>query len=55
MTIPQMPQLGTVAARNTFLIDPSGKIVKVYEKVNPTGHSQEVLAALAEFQKGAAK
>jgi peroxiredoxin Q/BCP len=55
MTIPQAPQLGTVAARNTFLIDPSGKIVKVYEKVNPTGHSTEVLAALAELQKGAGK
>lgn len=55
MTIPQAPELGTVAARNTFLIDPNGKIVKVYEKVNPTGHSQEVLAALAELQKGAAR
>src|SRR5208282_5981106 len=26
MTIPQAPQLGTIAARNTFLINPSGKI-----------------------------
>jgi peroxiredoxin Q/BCP len=39
------------AARNTFLIDPSGKIVKVYVKVNPTPHSEEVLAALDELQK----
>jgi thioredoxin-dependent peroxiredoxin len=52
MTIPQAPQLGTIAARNTFLIDPSGKIVKEFIKVNPTGHSAEVLAALAELQKG---
>jgi thioredoxin-dependent peroxiredoxin len=52
MTIPQAPQLGTVAARNTFLIDPSGKIVKEFIKVNPTGHSDEVLAALADLQKG---
>jgi peroxiredoxin Q/BCP len=51
MTIPQAPQLGTVAARNTFLIDPSGKIVKEFIKVNPTGHSEEVLAALAGLQK----
>ena len=51
MTIPQAPQLGTVAARNTFLIDPSGKIVKEFIKVNPTGHSEEVLAALTELQK----
>jgi thioredoxin-dependent peroxiredoxin len=53
MTIPQMPQLGTIAARNTFLIDPHGKIVKEFIKVNPTGHSAQVLAALDELQKGA--
>jgi thioredoxin-dependent peroxiredoxin len=51
MTIPQAPQLGVIAARNTFIIDPQGKIVKEFIKVNPTGHSQEVLAALAELQK----
>jgi thioredoxin-dependent peroxiredoxin len=53
MTIPQMPQLGTIAARNTFLINPEGKIVKEFIKVNPTGHSAQVLAALDELQKGA--
>jgi len=42
----------TRAARNTFLIDPAGKVVKVYVKVNPTPHSEEVLAALDELQKG---
>jgi thioredoxin-dependent peroxiredoxin len=51
MTIPQAPQLGTLAARNTFLIDPSGKIVKEFIKVNPSGHSEEVLAALTDLQK----
>ena len=51
MTIPQAPQLGTVAQRNTFLIDPTGKIVKEFIKVNPMGHSDEVLTALAELQK----
>ncbi|HET6974870.1 MAG TPA: peroxiredoxin [Pyrinomonadaceae bacterium] len=40
------------SARNTFIIDPSGKVVKVFEKVKPTGHSEEVLAALATLQKG---
>ena len=55
MTIPQAPQLGTVAARNTFIIDPSGKIVKEFIKVNPTGHSEQVLAALTELQKGGMK
>lgn len=41
--------LGTrgVASRNTFLIDPSGKITKVWTGVNPSKHSEEVLAALA--------
>ena len=35
-----------VAARNTFLIDPSGKIAKVWTAVSPAKHSDEVLAAL---------
>ena len=39
-----------IAARNTFLIDPTGKIRKVYEKVNPTPHSKEVLADLASMK-----
>ncbi|HUN84725.1 MAG TPA: peroxiredoxin [Terracidiphilus sp.] len=37
----------TIANRNTFLIDPHGKIVKVWTKVDPSHHSEEVLAALA--------
>jgi peroxiredoxin Q/BCP len=41
---------GKVAARNTFLIDPQGVIRKVYTKVNPTPHSQEVLSELTELQ-----
>jgi thioredoxin-dependent peroxiredoxin len=40
-----------LSARNTFVIDPQGKIAKVYVKVGPAGHSDEVLAALAELQK----
>src|SRR6185295_18243405 len=40
-----------LSARNTFLIDPNGKIAKVFEKVKPPAHSEEVLAALAELQK----
>jgi peroxiredoxin Q/BCP len=46
-----IPQLGTLAARNTFIIDPSGKIVKEFIKVNPQGHSEEVLAWLADNAK----
>jgi peroxiredoxin Q/BCP len=42
-----------MAARNTFLINPEGVIVKEFIGVNPTGHSQQVLAALADLQKTA--
>jgi thioredoxin-dependent peroxiredoxin len=41
------------AARNTFLIDPAGKIAKTYTSVNPTSHSAEVLAELDALQKSA--
>lgn len=41
----------TIAARNTYLIDPQGVIRKVWMKVNPNPHSEEVLAAIAEMQK----
>ena len=40
-----------LSARNTFIIDPNGKIAKVFPKVNVKAHSEEVLAALAELQK----
>src|SRR5882672_4547906 len=38
----------TLSARNTFLINPAGVIKKVYLKVNPTDHSEHVLADLDE-------
>jgi thioredoxin-dependent peroxiredoxin len=41
----------TIAARNTFLVDPSGKIVNVWTKVEPNKHSAEVLAKLNELAK----
>jgi peroxiredoxin Q/BCP len=41
----------TIANRNTFLIDPQGKIVKVWTKVDPSHHSEEVLTAIAELKK----
>jgi thioredoxin-dependent peroxiredoxin len=44
----------TIASRNTFLIDPQGKIVKVWTKVEVQHHSEEVLAAIAELKKQAA-
>lgn len=33
-------------ARSTFLIDPSGKIVKAWPKVKVEGHAEEVLSSL---------
>ena len=39
-----------MAARNTFLIDPEGKIAKVWTGVDPNHHSEAVLAALGELQ-----
>ena len=49
-SLTQMGQM-TIAARNTFLVDPKGMIRKVYTKVDPSPHSKEVLEALAELQK----
>jgi len=50
-----LTNLGLVkfAARHTFLIDPNGKIVKVYTSVDPSKHSEEVLEELEQLQKGA--
>jgi thioredoxin-dependent peroxiredoxin len=38
------------ASRNTFLIDPQGKIAKVYTDVKPSTHSEQVLADLKQLQ-----
>lgn len=37
--------------RVSFLIDPKGKIAKVYPKVKPAEHAEEVLADFQEFTK----
>jgi peroxiredoxin Q/BCP len=33
-------------SRSTFLVDTTGKIVKIFKKVKPSGHSQEVFQVL---------
>lgn len=45
--------LGTMelARRETFLIDPDGRIMKYYPDVDPKGHSQTVLKDLQQLQK----
>lgn len=40
-----------MSARNTFLINPDGKVVRMFIGVKPADHSEEVLAALKELQK----
>jgi thioredoxin-dependent peroxiredoxin len=39
------------ANRETFLISPDGKVVKVWEKVDPNVHSTEVLAEISANKK----
>jgi peroxiredoxin Q/BCP len=48
-----LTNLGLVkfAARHTFIVDPEGKIAKVFTEVNPNQHSAEVLSALTGLQK----
>ena len=41
-------------ARRTFLIDPEGRVARVWPKVKPEGHAAEVLDALDELQTPAA-
>ena len=40
--------------RSTFLIGPTGKVVKVWKQVKVDGHDEQVLAALAELTGKAA-
>ena len=39
------------AERSTFLIDPQGKVARVWRKVKVSGHADEVLAAAKELGK----
>ena len=37
-------------ARTTFLIDPDGRVARVWPKVKPEGHAADVISALDELQ-----
>ena len=37
--------------RTTFLIGPDQRLIKVFPKVKPEGHAEEVLAAVREYAK----
>jgi len=38
--------------RTTFLIGPDQTLVRIFPKVKPEGHAEEVLAAIKEWKKG---
>jgi thioredoxin-dependent peroxiredoxin len=38
--------------RTTYLIGPDRKLLKIFPKVQPEGHAEEVLAVLKEMKKG---
>jgi peroxiredoxin Q/BCP len=42
------------AKRTTFLIDPNGKIVKIYRDVDPKENATQVLGDLNTLKKAAA-
>jgi len=44
-----------VARRDTFIIDPQGRIAKHYESVKPDGHSALVLADIKALKAEQAK
>ena len=39
------------AKRHTFIIDPHGKLAKIYRSVNPASHSDEVIADIKQLRK----
>lgn len=41
-----------IAKRHTFLIDPDGKIKKIYTSVNVSNHSQQIIDDLKNIQAG---
>lgn len=45
-----MGKIGLGVKRVSYLIDPDGRIAKVYPKVSPTEHAEEVLADLDALQ-----
>ena len=43
------------AKRHTFIIDPDGRITRIYRKVRPSEHSDRVIADLEELRAGSGK
>ena len=53
-TLTKYVGIAELARRDTFIIDPEGKVAKHYVKVDPKGHSEVVLADLKQLAKAAA-
>ena len=51
-TLKQYVGMVELARRDTFIIDPQGRIAKHYESVDPKGHSELVLADLRQLVAG---
>ena len=48
-TLKEYIGIAKLARRDTFIIDPQGKVAKHYQDVNPAGHSETVLADLKQL------
>jgi len=53
-TLTNYDGIGELARRDTFIIDPQGRIAKHYVKVDPKGHFETVLADLKQLVARAA-
>jgi peroxiredoxin Q/BCP len=48
-TLTKYVGIAELARRDTFIVDPQGKVAKHYVKVDPKGHSESVLADLKQL------
>ena len=54
-TLKEYVGIAKMARRDTFIIDPQGKVAKHYQDVKPAGHSEAVLADLRQLVAQSAK
>jgi len=48
-TLTKYVGIAEMARRDTFIIDPEGRVAKHYVKVDPKGHSEAVIADLKQL------
>ena len=54
-TLKEYVGIAKMARRDTFIIDPQGRVAKHYQDVKPAGHSEAVLADLRQLVAQSAK